>query len=687
VRYRFFIILVAVVAVCGVLFWVMWHSEETQRSESRGRETPATGSISPSATQPVKPPPLPRTPVRRTEISGIVQDTAGKPVPEAAVSITLDDSILQATTDLSFCTRESSSDGRFSLPVPQAGLALNLDAKCDGYRLASVLRDGEPFGTEVTVPAEGISGLVLVMERRGLIGGRVVDLKNRPVADIFVDWALVEAPNESQHMSNRPTEDDGKFTISDLEAGEYAIWARYSPLRKTYEWERFSSLGSSSNPLSVVSLREGEWKDNLTVVLPLDPARTIEGVVVDERGTPLSGAELWAIIPGAGGVGQMSSPTPDSGHFRVDHILLTVPLRPNVQIDKVTLCAACEGYEPLQMSNIPVGSRGLRLEMQRERRGRVEILLRDADSGDIIRNAKVSLWRTETAWGENRRNAEFYENHAKGAGTRRSWTGWFIIDDVPAGEAELFIESEAYGALQESGIQVRDGKTTKIELELRAAGLLCAHVEEEDYVEGWQVVPNGIRCGPAGRHERDDPLNIERGENELLKTDLQCGIGQSNKRYHRDWVLSPGEYDVQVSFILFPLTPGSQQDLHGVTCVRTIRAVVEPGLVTDVPIEIDMEGAEGTINVCLPAGLEQPVRLLLVRGEYDGFLKRAAIADALVRLDEYYDSTQDTPVHTIPFVVPGEYTVVCVPRNALHGEPWTQHVSVTAGETAEVHLE
>ena len=34
----------------------------------------------------------------------------------------------------------------------------------------------------------------------------------------------------------------------------------------------------------------------------------------------------------------------------------------------------------------------------------------------------------------------------------------------------MFIESEAYGALQESGNQVRDGKTTQIELELRAAG-------------------------------------------------------------------------------------------------------------------------------------------------------------------------------------------------------------------------
>lgn len=667
---------VAALVLCGALYFIFLAEPDgtAPLAPPAVDGPPAAGMDSepPKASPPAASPP---PPARRAEISGVVSDTAGGAIIGALVILAMPGTGGTTAPGPDLFRVETGGNGGFTVPVPAAGERYHLRAERFGYRMASV-HGAE--GRVLAVPADGLEDVELVMARCGAISGRVVNVLGEPVPGMRLLAGLVEAAEivQASVQDTATSDSKGRFSLSGLTGGDYALWGRYSAGQQS--GGRATLFGSYDSPLMRLQIRGGEWRENVIVEVPLDPRRAIEGIVVDEKGAPVAGATV--LLPG---MGAASDTTLADGRFRIEGILTHHP-RSDEEVHYVAVRAECEGYEPAELRDVPVGTRTVRITLPRRRRGVIAVLLTDADTGDKITNAEVFWWQSEAIWGETLTNQSVYVP-SEAIKAMKTWTGWFMVEDVPAGKADLLIVAQGYGIRQESGIAVHDGETTEAEIALKAAGLLCVRGLPVE-ASGWLLAASHALVWPEAEYARDHPAAKFQPQ---VNCPLDCGHADADAHFHKDFCLSPGNYEVMS---VATLVRGSDngRPAEYVSWNRTASHTVRAGAITYATVRYGNGGYGAVVLRGLPQWTDKSA-LYLLRGPYSGFLELppAQRGEAFAGIPEFQRTAAKNGEAVFPIVAPGQYTLVFSSYVGVDhvAAPALKEVRVRAGETAAVTLE
>jgi len=208
-------------------------------------------------------------------IAGSVVDGQDEPVAGAQV-------MARSTDRGSMASAVSEDDGRFELTGFAAGKEILISAK--KHQVEGKVAD------PVLVGEDGVDGLVIKLDakRTASIAGVVVDGHGRPLENVQV----LASTDERTMFGRRPvaTGKAGKFTIVSLSPGTYRM-----QLSMPNTWN-FSSHGNDEQ----VTLREGEKRAGVRLVMAADDSLAIEGRVTDDAGKPIERAGVGASGPAHG---------------------------------------------------------------------------------------------------------------------------------------------------------------------------------------------------------------------------------------------------------------------------------------------------------------------------------------------------------------------------------------------------
>ncbi|WP_426734193.1 carboxypeptidase regulatory-like domain-containing protein [Myxococcus faecalis] len=225
-------------------------------------------------------PPVELTMERAFVIEGIVVDAAGTPLPDITLSAMkwlrqpkgrrdgkphdlehgdpdapfADGPVIDALTD---------DAGRFVLNLPSPGLH-RLTPDVPGF-LATTL--------EVEAPAQDVR---VVMQPGARVVGTVVDLKDTPIPNVAV--TLTPVGEEEPVPSWGRSDAQGAFQLEGVPPGRFV-------LRATFEHR---GVGDATVDVTVTAT------ETKTVTVRMDGGLSISGLVVNEAGTPLPGASVFA---------------------------------------------------------------------------------------------------------------------------------------------------------------------------------------------------------------------------------------------------------------------------------------------------------------------------------------------------------------------------------------------------------
>ncbi len=161
------------------------------------------------------------------------------------------------------------------------------------------------------------ASLDIVLTVENSVRGRVLDPKGRPMHRVCV---YLLAPEQVKHGPSDCTDEEGRFEITEIRAGDYVLVANAEgklssdePFRSVFYpsvWER-----ERATPINIVA---GSRVENLDIVIPkLEETITIEGVLRYSDGNPV--AEEWvkfkAIDPDAKVDGDTEAKTDSAGRF------------------------------------------------------------------------------------------------------------------------------------------------------------------------------------------------------------------------------------------------------------------------------------------------------------------------------------------------------------------------------------
>jgi protocatechuate 3,4-dioxygenase beta subunit len=197
-------------------------------------------------------------------LSGLLVDEEGAPVAGVSVMLSSSEGELAEGTDSS---TESEEDGRFVLDAPQAGT----------WVLSTSDERFVPEKLQVQVPSEGVRW---VLRRGARINGLVTDEQGAPFAGVWVTaW---KAGERWSHDRSSPADEQGRFSLSGMEAGSYMVEAF------------ITREGVERSVARPVQLRDSEHAE---VSLRFESGWNLSGIVVDEAGQPLAEASILVDSP------------------------------------------------------------------------------------------------------------------------------------------------------------------------------------------------------------------------------------------------------------------------------------------------------------------------------------------------------------------------------------------------------
>jgi hypothetical protein len=247
---------------------------------------------------------------RGMKITGVVVDTDGQPVVDAQVTASKRQrdrtGVQRAFGGLNDQTDAAGKFGFYGLEPGE-------------YRL-SVSKDG--FFVDPAVVAAGTEGHRIAVVAAGELKG-FVRAEGKPVAE-----ARISARIEGGSNAWATTGSDGRFTLGQLPPGK--------PFQLTIRHDRYRNL-----------VREGVVATASEQAFDLEVGRVVEGIVVDENGRPVDGAQIQ-VHPG-----WRRASTGKDGRFQVsgfDEVELTVQLTESGR-----------GYIQGEEVKLPVGENSVRL--------------------------------------------------------------------------------------------------------------------------------------------------------------------------------------------------------------------------------------------------------------------------------------------------------------------------------------
>ncbi len=181
-----------------------------------------------------------------------------------------------------------------------------LSVWCEGFI-------AEPDYDDVVVADKDIAGLEWKVHGGGVVVGTVTTKAGEPVAGADVSAQTVGGdPRGARSWSSEQTEDDGSYRLDGLAAGEVSVNVSADKHPQAAEPPRVTVTAGQESKLDIV----------------LDDGGAIAGIVVDEDGTPVRGAQIrargkkwswgWGNTPTSGDDGTFTIEGLEAGSYRVE---------------------------------------------------------------------------------------------------------------------------------------------------------------------------------------------------------------------------------------------------------------------------------------------------------------------------------------------------------------------------------
>lgn len=249
-------------------------------------------------------------------ISGKITNSKREPIKEASINA-------YSPTGGSSAYIQSDAEGNYELSVDEGG-TYHMNVYHQNY--TGQERDGVEAGTR---------NMDFTLEGRGTVEGRVLDATTgKPIPNFEIANTRGNTPMANYQMSNYKAfyNEDGLFSITDVEADEATVYARAT------------GYGPAAQSVGVV--RAGEVTGG--IVFRLKSGASIEGIVRDTTGAPVQSAQIflldrvepWMVNQNYGGGNGPAGTSDADGHFEITSlgedltkITAVHPDYPNTTID------------------------------------------------------------------------------------------------------------------------------------------------------------------------------------------------------------------------------------------------------------------------------------------------------------------------------------------------------------------
>ncbi len=330
--------------------------------------------------------------------------------------------------------RPVGADGTFRIDQLPAGdyyLGVTIDPDLRYYY--------ERSGKIVVRPGESVEGIRITLKPAIWIRGRVVDAKTDDgVANVDVR-SSVDIDDVLTEIERSTTTADGSFRVR---ARPGSVNVRISGAPAGYVTPDILSF-----PQQIDARDDLEWP-----TLRVQPAKQIEGLVVDSEGAPVAGAEV--VVDGTDTLrsslrshGEPILTSPE-GRFRVspvaggDSVSLWARTSSSVT-EQVTMLTADEQPEPVRLV--------VSLEHTARIRGRVV-----DEAGGPVARATISLWRNHATSGGLSRSSVLETLAADESGQFESGALW------PADHYQVFVEAHGRSRSESPLVEVEAGKIREL---------------------------------------------------------------------------------------------------------------------------------------------------------------------------------------------------------------------------------
>ncbi|MEO1367619.1 MAG: carboxypeptidase-like regulatory domain-containing protein, partial [Acidobacteriota bacterium] len=395
-----------------------------------------------------------------TTIRGRAVSADGRPIPKARIEVEAlsapRGSRMQAPVNASLLT---AADGSFSVSALLPQTRYRVTAGKEGWAPSSVVLPAAAPGLRDLEP--------LVLTRGASLLGQVVDGAGGGVIGTRLLLVPERGYGPAELAIHGTSAEDGLFWLREVPPGSYRLSAEHPDFAVAVVPGIAVEAGVAELELPTVELRRG--------------AR-LEGIVLDAESSPLAGAEVTRLEPGAPESHSRPGATPPAvlssadGGFRIEQ------LQPGVEISlEVTL----EGYAPTTLHGLRIPTAELVevvLEAEASISGRVTTV-----DGHVLEKAAVSL----SSAGSNPGQAI--------AEALSDADGRFRLPGLPAGSFELLVSAVGFQQHREKVEDLRAGESrSDLDVELDAGGVVRG-VGTTSPVSGSDPPGTSITagCGPA----------------------------------------------------------------------------------------------------------------------------------------------------------------------------------------------
>jgi len=424
-------------------------------------------------------------------IAGSVVDAQDQPVAGAQITA-------RPTDRGNMSSAMSEDDGRFELTGFAAGQEILISAK--KHQVEGKV--AEP----VVVGEDGVDGLVIKLDvkRTASIAGVVVDGHGRPLENVQV----MTSTDESRMFGRRlvATDKAGTFTIVSLSPGTYRM-----QLSTPNTWN-FSTHGNDEQ----VTLREGEQRTGVRLVMAVDDSLAIEGRVTDDSGKPLERAGVNASGPTHG-----YTNTDKDGRYKIV----------GLQEGSYHVYANHHAHSSDQRPEVAAGSKNV--DFRLAGRGSIEGRVVNAGTRGPVVDFQIAHFKGEHSRIDQWMMRQFAHNHDA--------DGRFVISSVEVGDNTVVVRAPAFApGLHVVRNVVADRAVTNVVIELEGGMAVEGVVINADGepVGGAQVFVGSV---PDQWQRSQAAVTITKNDGSFL-IDTLSATDTRVSAYHPDYAPGAGTF-------------------------------------------------------------------------------------------------------------------------------------------------